>query len=66
MTTEAERKEELNPVGCSAGWVCDQGDGTFDHDWEEKSDSSGEIDGGSGDDWKWSECRACGITEYIH
>ena len=44
-------------------WECDLGNGEFDHDWEECSDSAGECDGGPGDYWEWRQCRVCGIIE---
>ena len=44
-------------------WVCDLGNGQWDHDWQEKHDSSGEVDGGPGDHWTWRECRVCGAIE---
>jgi hypothetical protein len=43
--------------------VCDLGNGQWDHDWQEKHDSSGEVDGGPGDRWTWRECRVCGAIE---
>ena len=46
-----------------SAWVCDLGNGQWDHDWQEKHDSSGEVDGGPGDHWTWRECRACGKIE---
>ena len=34
-----------------------------DHDWEEKHDDAGEVDGIPGDHWSWRECRVCGEIE---
>lgn len=45
------------------GWQCDLGDEGYDHDWQEKSDSSGEVDGCPGDHQEWRECRVCGAVE---
>lgn len=44
-------------------WKCDLGNGEWDHDWEEKHESSGEVDGGPGDHWTWRECKVCGEIE---
>lgn len=44
-------------------WQCDLGNGEFDHDWVEKHDSAGEVDGGPGNHWSWFECRVCGEVE---
>lgn len=43
------------------GWVCDQGDGTFDHDWEIVSDWGGdpEVIGGTFD-CSFKRCEQCG------
>jgi hypothetical protein len=46
-------------------WKCDLGNGEWDHDWQEKHDSSGEVDGGSGDHWSWRECQVCGEIESL-
>ena len=43
------------------GWVCDLGDGTFDHDWEFVSDWYGDpgvINGTA--DCSFKRCRQCG------
>ncbi len=45
------------------GWQCDLGDEGMDHDWEEKSDDAGEVDGIPGQSWSWRECRVCGAEE---
>jgi hypothetical protein len=45
------------------GWQCDLGNGEWDHDWIERHDSSGEVDGGPGEHWSWRECRVCGARE---
>ena len=34
-----------------------------DHDWQEKHDDAGQVDGGPGDHWTWRECRVCGEIE---
>lgn len=44
-------------------WTCDNGDGTFDHDLEERHESTGELDGGPGNRWSWRECRVCGARD---
>ena len=54
-----EAKPPLSPAACSA-WQCDLGNGEWDHDWQEKTESFGELDGGPGDHWTWHECRVCG------
>ena len=43
------------------GWVCDQEDGTFDHDWQFVSDWGGDPDviGGTFD-CSFKRCRVCG------
>jgi hypothetical protein len=45
------------------GWQCDLGDEGADHDWVEKQDSYGEVDGAPGHTWSWRECRVCGEVE---
>lgn len=45
------------------GWTCEHSDGEIDHDWKHMADSSGEVDGGLGDNWQWRECRVCGKVE---
>jgi hypothetical protein len=62
-TTETQSGGSLEPVGSARAWQCDLGNGEWDHDWQEKHDSSGELDGGPGDHWSWRECRVCGETE---
>ncbi|MGJ8677221.1 MAG: hypothetical protein ACSHX0_06870 [Akkermansiaceae bacterium] len=60
-----EKNDAANALGavtCYA-WQCNLGDEGWDHDWEEKHDSTGELDGHSGQEWQWRECRVCGITE---
>jgi hypothetical protein len=45
-------------------WECDQGDGTFDHDWETVHDWTGDpgvINGTQ--DFSYRRCRACGFEE---
>lgn len=49
--------------GSVRAWQCDLGNGDWDHDWQEKHDSAGEVDGGPGDHWTWRECRVCGAIE---
>ncbi len=44
-------------------WVCDQGDGTFDHNWKECHDSAGGDRGTPILEWSWRECRVCGAIE---
>jgi len=41
-------------------WQCDLGNGEWDHDWVEKHDDAGEVDGFQGNHWSWLECRVCG------
>jgi hypothetical protein len=45
------------------GWQCDHGDEGMDHDWRERSDDAGEVDGIPGDRWAWRECRVCGARD---
>jgi len=45
------------------GWQCDHGDEGMDHDWEESHETSGELDGGPGDEWTTKTCRACGCLQ---
>lgn len=45
------------------GWQCDHGDDGMDHDWKDMSDSTGEVDGGPGDQSAWRECRVCGARD---
>lgn len=47
------------------GWQCDLGNGEFDHDWQESHETSGEVDGGRGDEWTTRTCRACGACGVI-
>jgi hypothetical protein len=62
-TPETQSGGSLKPVGSVRAWQCDLGNGELDHDWQEKHDSSGELDGGPGDHWSWRECRVCGQIE---
>lgn len=42
-------------------WVCDLGDGTFDHDWEYVSDWAGDPSVPNGTyDCSFKRCRQCG------
>jgi len=43
--------------------VNNEADEPCDHDWQEKHDDSGEVDGIPGDHWSWRECRKCGQIE---
>jgi hypothetical protein len=45
------------------GWQCDMGDEGFDHDWTDKRESYGELDGAAGNEWAFRECRVCGTQE---
>lgn len=51
------------PDGSARTWKCDLGNGQWDHDWKEKHDDAGQVDGGPGDYWSWRECRVCGAIE---
>jgi hypothetical protein len=43
------------------GWACDQGDGTFDHDWRYVSDWGGDPEVISGTfDCSFKRCEQCG------
>lgn len=43
------------------GWVCDLGDGMFDHDWEFVSDWGGDPSVINGTfDCSFKRCRQCG------
>lgn len=49
----------------SCKWVCDQGDGTFDHDWKWVHDSVGDphvINGTQS--FSYRECRICGAEDH--
>lgn len=46
-----------------AGWKCDLGNGEWDHDWRIERETSGECDGGRGDEWTSRVCKVCGINE---
>ena len=59
-----DRKESLaESAGSAQPWQCDLGDGEWDHDWKEKHDDAGEVDGIPGNHWSWRECRVCGAIE---
>lgn len=62
---KCEKCAALSRTSSTFGSVspCDLGDGEWDHDWEEKYDDVGECDGHPGQEWRWRECRACGITK---
>jgi hypothetical protein len=47
----------------SLGWQCDLGDEGMDHDWQEDHETSGECDGGPGDEWTTKTCRVCGFIQ---
>ena len=48
-------------TSATSGWVCDLGDGTFDHDWEIISDWYGDPDVINGTaDCSFKRCRVCG------
>lgn len=49
--------------GSARAWQCNLGNGQWDHDWQEKHDDSGGVDGGPSDQWSWRECRVCGEIE---
>lgn len=49
--------------GSARAWQCNLGNGQWDHDWQEKHDDAGEVDGIPGDHWSWRECRVCGEIE---
>ena len=51
------------PHGSARAWQCNLGNGQWDHDWQEKHDDAGDVDGIPGDRWSWRECRACGEIE---
>lgn len=51
------------PAGSARAWQCNLGNGQWDHDWQEKHDDAGQVDGGPGDHWSWRECRVCGAIE---
>lgn len=59
-----ERERRSGAAGSSArSWKCDMGNGEWDHDWQERHDDAGEVDGIPGDHWSWRECRVCGAIE---
>ena len=46
-------------------WVCDQGDGTFDHDWKWASDSIGDSGVPNGTQTiRFRVCRVCGVEDH--
>ena len=47
-------------------WICDLGNGEFDHDWQYVSDWGGdpEVIGGTFD-CSFKRCRICGVEEQI-
>lgn len=47
----------------ASSWICDLGNGEWDHHWEEHHDSSGELDGHPGQHWSWRECKECGVRD---
>ena len=66
--TTQENNPERPPAlaearGSARVWQCNLGNGQWDHDWQEKHDDSGQVDGGPGDHWSWRECRVCGAIE---
>lgn len=54
-----EKRELVNLVR----WLLIGAPEVCDHDWQEKHDDSGQVDGGPGDHWSWRECRVCGAIE---
>ena len=62
MTNENQQTEPLAATAGSA-WNCDLGNGEWDHDWAERHDDAGEVDGIPGDQWSWRECGVCGAVE---
>ena len=67
--TKHEDTATLSGVGSSDvlehGWVCDLGNGEFDHDWEWVSDWYGDpgvINGTA--DCSYYRCRVCGAEDH--
>ena len=64
VLADLERKHGCAaPAGSARAWQCNLGNGQWDHDWQEKHDDSGGVDGGPSDQWSWRECRVCGEIE---
>ena len=70
MDSKLQQEREVNggtpfaeARGSARAWQCNLGNGEWDHDWQEKHDDAGEVDGIPGDHWSWRECRVCGAIE---